>query len=322
MVDDIPYTDGLHHLGQGTYAYLQPPGTWGFSNCGLVVDDDDALLVDTQFDLPLTEKLLTTIRTALPRVNVRSVVTTHANGDHCWGNQLLPDAEVIGSETCAHGMADEVQPAEIAALSASEPAVDGPLGDYMRRSFGRFDFGGITVTPPTRTFTGRLDVTVGGRVVQLIEVGPAHTDGDVVVHVPDAGVVFAGDILFCGDHPIMWTGPIGNWIRACQLIEHTGARYVVPGHGPVTDVAGVAVFRGYLEYLAEQARARHDRGMAYWEAAADLVLPEPYAPWGHRERLVITVATLYREFGAGEPTPLMEVLHHTAVADQQLRAQR
>jgi cyclase len=66
------------------------------------------------------------------------------------------------------------------------------------------------VTPPTRTFTDRLDVTVGDRRVELIEVGPAHTDGDVIVHVPDAGVVYAGDILFIGGHPIMWTGPVHN----------------------------------------------------------------------------------------------------------------
>ena len=65
-----------------------------------------------------------------------------------------------------------------------------------------FRFDDITVVPPTRTFAGRLSVDVGGREVELIEVGPAHTAGDVLVHVPDARVMLAGDILFIDGTPI------------------------------------------------------------------------------------------------------------------------
>ncbi|BFU45225.1 MBL fold metallo-hydrolase [Krasilnikovia sp. MM14-A1004] len=309
----IPYTAGLHRLAGDTFAYLQPPGTWGFSNCGLVADGDRALLVDTQFDLSRTRALIDTIAADLPGIRIGTVVTTHANGDHCWGNQLFPDAEIIGSAATADGMAHEVPPEALGALSGPG-APPGALGDYLRRSFGCFDFSGIALTPPTRTFTGRLDVRVGDRTVELVEVGPAHTDGDVVAHVPDAAVVFTGDILFVGDHPIMWTGPVDNWLKACAWIEATGARHVVPGHGPVTDPAGVREFRGYLEHVAEQAERRYAAGMPYWQAATDMPLPEACRGWGHRERLVITVAALYRQFGAGE-APIMEVLTHTAAAE-------
>jgi cyclase len=153
-------------------------------------------------------------------------------------------------------MAHAVQPAE---LSGSR-SPDTPLGDYMRRHFGRFDFDGIDVRLPTRTFSGRLDLTVGDRPVELVEVGPAHTDGDVIVHVPDAGLVLAGDIWFIGGHPIMWTGPVQNWIAACDQIAATGAEHVVPGHGPITDQAGVAVFRGYLEWVADWAQQAFTAG--------------------------------------------------------------
>ncbi|GAB1639656.1 MBL fold metallo-hydrolase [Krasilnikovia sp. MM14-A1259] len=314
----IPFSSGLHRLGRDTYAYLQPPGTWGFSNCGVIVDGDQALLVDTQFDLPRTQALIDTLTTQLPGTRVATVVTTHANGDHCWGNQLFADAEIIGSAATAHEMAHEVSPEALRQLSGPD-APDGTLGDYMRRHFGCFDFSGIALTPPTRTFTGQLDVRVGGRIVELAEVGPAHTDGDVIVHAPDAGVVFTGDILFIGDHPIMWTGPVENWLAACDRIEKTGARYVVPGHGPVTDLAGVRQFRRYLEYVADQAHRRYEAGTPYWQAAADMPLPERYRGWGHRERLVITVAALYRQLGA-PPAPLMEVLAHTAAAEQRAPA--
>jgi len=309
----LEYTRGLHELDRGAYAYLSPPGTWGWSNCGLVVSQGQALLVDTQFDLPLTRGLLATINRELPEIAITTVVTTHANGDHCWGNQLLDDVDVIGSASSAHGMAFEMQPEQLASLSGLE-APDTPLGRYMRRHFGAFDFAGIRVTPPSRIFRGRLDVSVGGRQVELIEVGPAHTDGDVIVHVPDAGVVYAGDILFVDGHPIMWTGPIDNWIVACDRIIATGARLVVPGHGPVTGVAGVARFRGYLEWVADRAAKTYASGMPYWEAGDPSAVPDSYAAWGNPERLVITMAAAHRALGGGSPD-LLEVLAHVANAE-------
>ena len=312
----IPFTRGLHRLQGDTFAYLSPPGGWGWSNCGLVVSGDAGLLVDTQFDVPLTRTLLATIASELPHVAIETVVTTHANGDHCWGNQLLAGVDLIGSAAFAHELTHEVQPEQLAALSGPG-SPDTPLGDYMRRHFGVFDFTGITVAAPTRTFSGRLEVSVGDREVELIEVGPAHTAGDVIVHVADAGVVFAGDILFIGGHPIMWAGPVDNWINACDQITATGATQVVPGHGPVTDLAGVAVFSGYLQWVAEQAARAYAAGVPYWEAVNLSKLPEPYASWGNPERLVLTMATAYESLGA-QPSELMEVLARTAEAERAL----
>jgi cyclase len=143
---------------------------------------------------------------------------------------------------------------------------------------------------------------VGDRPVHLIEVGPAHTDGDVIVHVPDAGVVFTGDILFHGGHPIVWSGPIANWIAACELLLGLeGVTTVVPGHGPVTTLETVAGLKAYFEHLATEARARCDAGMSPLEAAADIDLG-PYGDLREPERLVANVAALYREMGADVAT--------------------
>jgi glyoxylase-like metal-dependent hydrolase (beta-lactamase superfamily II) len=306
----IPYLAGLHHITADTWAYLQPPGTWGYSNCGLVVDGAVGLLVDTQFTHPLTERLLACVAETTPGVEITTVVTTHANGDHCWGNELLGSAEIIGSRATADGMPEELPPHLLAALAADP--TPSPLGRYLRRYFGEFDFSGITLTPPSRTFAGELDVPVGRRLVRLMEVGPAHTAGDVIVHIPDAGVVYTGDILFIGDHPIMWAGPIEHWITACQRLLDTGAEVFVPGHGPVTDRDGVTVFRDYLQHVGEQATRSYQDGVPYWQAARDMPLPAAFAGWGHRERLVITVAAVYRTLGVAEPSELLEVLTRMA----------
>ena len=96
------YTKGLHDLGTGCFAYLQPDGSWGFSNAGLIVDGDQTLLVDTLFDLKLTGEMLAAMRSAVPAArSIGRLVNTHANGDHTFGNQLVTGAEIIASRACA-----------------------------------------------------------------------------------------------------------------------------------------------------------------------------------------------------------------------------
>ena len=176
----------------------------------------------------------------------------------------------------------------------------GPAGAFMREAFGGFDFEGITLTPPTETFEGEQTRMVGDKAVHLLEVGPAHTRGDVIVHVPDDGVVYTGDILFIEGHPIIWAGPIGNWIRACERICEMQPEVVVPGHGPLTDISGVRSMGDYLAMLEREARLRFDAGMPVDEAARDIALDD-YASWGDAERIAVNLNTLYREFDPTRP---------------------
>ena len=104
---DWRYEKGLHELGNGLYAYLQPDGSWGWSNAGLVVDGSESLLVDTLFDLKLTREMLAEMRRATPAAaDIGQLVNTHANGDHCFGNQLVAGAEIIASKAAAAEMAE------------------------------------------------------------------------------------------------------------------------------------------------------------------------------------------------------------------------
>jgi hypothetical protein len=102
--------------------------------------------------------------------------------------------------------------------------------------------------------------------------------------------------MFVGDHPVMWSGPVSNWIRACDIIAATGARWIVPGHGPVTDQSGVATMGRYLEHVCERATAAFHRGVPWPAAAVEIAVPG-YEGWGHAERLAVTVGVIYRELG-------------------------
>jgi cyclase len=296
------FTKGLHDLGRGRYAYLQPDGSWGWSNAGLIVDGDANLLVDTLFDVPLTREMLDTMRDAVPAAKaIKTLVNTHANGDHTFGNQLVKGAEMIATKSTADEMLD--RPPSVIAETIRNRNELGEGAQFLYEVMGRhFQFEDIVYTMPNRTFDEKLTLKVGDKRVELLHVGPAHTRGDTLVYVPDDKMVFAGDIMFVGGHPVIWAGPVGNWIKACDLILSWDVDVVVPGHGAITDKSGVRRFKGYLEYLEREARLRYDAGLSYFDAACEISL-DPYADWLDPERIVINVAILYREFGAPE-TPL------------------
>lgn len=290
----VPYSRGLHELGYSCFAYLQPDGGWGWSNAGLVVGDGASLLVDTLFDLVLTADMLDAMLPLTRTAPISSVVNTHANGDHCYGNQLVEGAEIIASSAAAEEMA-EVPPSLLAAMNAAE----GEIGDLFRGFFGSFRFEGIEQRLPTRVFDGRLDIDVGGRTLELIEVGPAHTRGDVIAYVPDARTVFTGDILFIGGTPIVWAGPLSNWVAACDLMLGMDIETVVPGHGPVTDKGGVAMVRDYLAFVDGEAQARQEAGVDVWDAVREIAGElgadgRPFGEWGEFGRIAVNVDTSYR----------------------------
>src|SRR3954465_162003 len=107
------YTKGLHDLGDGCFAYLQPDGGWGWSNAGLIVGDGSSLLVDTLFDLRLTGEMLAAMETLTAAAPIAPLVNTHANGDHCYGNELVSGAEIVASSAAAEEMS-HVPPALLA----------------------------------------------------------------------------------------------------------------------------------------------------------------------------------------------------------------
>jgi glyoxylase-like metal-dependent hydrolase (beta-lactamase superfamily II) len=292
------FTKGMHDLGHGSWAYLQPSGTWGYSNAGLVTDGDQSLLVDTLFDERLTAEMLAAMRDAagFGADQIGLVVNTHSNGDHTFGNRLVKNAIIYASEATAHEMREEGNPQLLAQMLRNADTM-GEVGAFFKRIFGAFDFAGVTLRLPDRTFTGEITLKVGDKDVKLIQVGPAHTAGDVIAFVPADRVVYAGDILFIDGTPIAWAGPVSNWIKACDRIINLDVEAIVPGHGPITDKAGVKRMREYLVYVDAEARKRQAAGMDAWQAAQDIALGS-FGKWLDAERLAVTVNTIYREMGA------------------------
>jgi glyoxylase-like metal-dependent hydrolase (beta-lactamase superfamily II) len=287
------FPKGLSDLGGGLYAWLQPNGGLGESNAGLIVGDGESLLIDTLWDTRLTRRMLEAMAPLTAAAPIRRLVNTHGDPDHCWGNQLLAGAEIIATCATAEDMRGD-DPRRLRFLALAGRLLPGGLAAFARL-LRPYDFTGIRVTPPTRGFHGALKVDVGGRRVELIEVGPAHTPGDLIVHVPDERVVFAGDLMFVGVTPIMWVGPVENWLAGLDRIIELGPRAVVPGHGPVTDLEGVQTMKSYWEFVSAAIRDGQSAGDIY------RALPEHFSGWDNPERIAVNAAIVAR--GGGPRVP-------------------
>ncbi|MQA16558.1 MAG: MBL fold metallo-hydrolase [Pseudonocardiaceae bacterium] len=295
----LDYRKGLHDLGDGCHAWLLPDGSWGWSNSGLITGSGASLMVDTLFDLTLTREMLEGITSVTDRHPLRTLVNTHSDGDHMFGNELLAarDVEIVASEAAAELMTQEAVDALV-----NVQQVPGPTGEFARHIFAPFTFDGITATGPTRTFSGELSLDVGGREVRLIQVGPAHTPGDTLVHVPDAKLLYAGDILFVGGTPIVWAGPIGRWIAACDRILDMDVERVVPGHGPLSGKPEVAAMREYLVFVERETRKRFEDGLSVDEAIASIDLGR-YADMPEHGRIAQNVLNVYQQLDPTLPQP-------------------
>jgi len=124
---------------------------------------------------------------------------------------------------------------------------------------------------------------------------------DIAKTLHDLGE-FTGDILFKDAHPIVWQGPVTNWITACDRLLALDVETVVPGHGPLTDLSGLREIRAYLAWLTDQARGRYDAGLDVEDAAREIAA-EDSRNWLDSERIYANVHTLYRDFKGEAAAP-------------------
>ena len=309
------FEGGLREIAPGVHAWLQPNGSWGETNAALVAGDGASLLADTLWTPALTRAMLEAMSPVTAAAPIRHVVNTHADGDHCWGNQVLAgQTEIVATEAAAHEMR-ELSPKTLGAFRALAKGLraggrvrlpGSAAGAYVSGMFAPFDFSEVELTTPTRTFSGELTLEVDGRAVELIDVGPAHTAGDAILWVPDARTVIAADILFADCTPVMWAGPAERWIAALDRILELEPEVVLPGHGPVSGPAEVRTLRDYWSMVDTAVQLRFGEGRSPFEAAVEITGSDdfrsgPWAEWDHPERIVIGIHTIYRHLRGAKP---------------------
>ena len=185
-------------------------------NIGVVLGDGGVLVVDTRSGPRQGREILDDLR-ALTKLPVTVVVDTHGHYDHAFGNAVFRPAEIWGHAGCVTFLAETGE-----RQRASAMAENAEIADELREA---------VVDPPDRTFVERAFVEVGGRAVELRHLGRGHTDHDIVVEIPDADVLFAGDLLENGAVPYFGDGYPLDWPDTVERLADRVTGVVVPGHG-------------------------------------------------------------------------------------------
>ena len=283
----------LAQIGADVYACLQPDTGLGASNSGFV-NVDGGLVVDTMWDLPRTRRMIDLYATVLAATRPAACSTPTTTATTAGATSCSPRPAPRSSVTASAPSGSPRRPAPSCSWRCARPTRCAPPLDGFARSLRAFDFHDIVLTPPTTLLDGDTVLDLDGVEAHLLYVGPAHTPGDVVVHLPAESIVFTGDILFHRCTPIGWEGTFDNWIAALERIEALDPATVVPGHGPLATVDGLRGQREYLEYVRDEARAGFEAGLTTLETARRIDLG-PYGLWTEPERLAFQVDRAYRE---------------------------
>ncbi len=273
----------LQHVADGVHAWVQPDGTWWINNAGVVLGDDEALLVDTCTTERRTRALLDAVDAVSGNRRLKYAVNTHHHGDHTFGNSLLP------TSTC---------------LIGHHNMREGFLADQTLENFPPFwsprpDFGDLARRAPDVTVGDGLTVHLGARSVRMVYPGyTAHTEGDLVVWIADVQVLFVGDLLFPGHTPMIMAGAPTGAIRSLDWIASFAPSVVVPGHGMVISADGLEAVLSEHERYYRFVLAEAKRGVAGDLDPLQVAQTADLSEFAHLldpERFVLNVHSAYAE---------------------------
>jgi glyoxylase-like metal-dependent hydrolase (beta-lactamase superfamily II) len=206
-------TISFSEIGKDLWAFTAE----GDPNTGVIIGDDSVMIVDAQATPRLAHKVIERIRSVTDKP-IKHVVLSHYHAVRVLGASAYGASEIIMSHAARAMVAERGQ-----------EDWDSEFARFPRLFEGHESIPGLTW--PTQTFDRRMSLYLGRRRVDLMWLGRAHTAGDIVAHVPDANVMFTGDIVeyksacYCGD------GHFGDWPATLEAIRRFAPQAIAPGRG-------------------------------------------------------------------------------------------
>lgn len=224
---------------------------------GAIVGREHVAIIDTRSTPHQATEILTELRalTSLPVV----VVNTHGHWDHAFGNSTFRPATIWGHVRCAT-MIEQRGEQQRARIAAAIPELAEELAE-------------VVLDPPDRTFEASATIDLGGRVIDLRYLGRGHTDNDIVIDVPDADVIFAGDLLENGATPSFGDAYPLDWPATAAALARMVSGVVAAGHGEPAD--RTFADRQAAEFESNAAIARRVHGGELDLEAAFAASPYP-----------------------------------------------
>lgn len=296
----------VQQVADNTFAWI---GTGGDSNAGAIATPHGLLIIDTQQLPRLAHEFRTAMieRTGMPTMRV---INTHGHLDHIAGNGVFANSPILAHTKALTALNTELGPLvngiwQLNGFEDTAKLLWGknllelvPRGDpklaWFQQRIGGPDYAGLTITPPTETFADVFEVVLPDDVVRILYWGPAHSDGDVVVHVLRRKVIFLGDLMFHGRFPWLGDCDLEGWIARLSTTLSLDVETVIPGHGPAANLADVAKFRDMLVLLRQRVGQALRQGLSEEAAMHDVTLPEYAQLPRYTEWLSTNVKATYR----------------------------
>jgi cyclase len=286
----------VHEVAPAVFAYVQGDGSWYINNAGFVVDDNGVTLIDTCASERRTTAYIAAIRRVTPRP-IQRLLLTHHHRDHTNGNGLVGASTIFGHEGTRERLVNQ-------APSHLGPDIIEPI-----------EFGAVAPMPPDVTFSERLVVDAGGRDLVLSYAGqPAHTDNDVTVWLPDAKVLFAGDLVMRGSMPLAAGGSVAGILAVLDRVRRLQPEVVVPGHGEVGGPDLIDQMIRYYSMVRRLALVAIADQLTPLRAARAADLGE-FAGMLNPERIVANLRRAMLEAGATNVGPMTEALMFAEMRD-------
>jgi glyoxylase-like metal-dependent hydrolase (beta-lactamase superfamily II) len=249
VVPNVYYVEGVSEMGSSANQNF-------ISNAGFVVTPAGVVVIDALGSPELARRLLAEIAKVTNK-SIHTVVLTHYHADHIYGLQVFKD---VGARIVAHGAAREYLTSDTARLRL----------DISRQELWPWVDEKTRLVPADEWLITSKMLVVGGVRFDIQPVGPSHTAEDLVVYLPKQKVLFAGDLVFRNRIPFVGQADSRHWIEAMENLLQFDTRWVVPGHGPISnDPKGdMTLTRDYLIYLRE-VMGRAARDMEPFESAYD-----------------------------------------------------